>query len=93
MTSADKEQRARESLQRLGLEIADRWATSFQNRPTQQLVLQKIIEPIVQHILSTMFPWIVGTAIMFLVLLICTVVTCVIVLRSGWAATASRIIA
>jgi hypothetical protein len=82
----DKEKRARAALQQLGLQIADRWATSFQNRPTQQLILQKIIEPIVAHILNTMFPWIVGMAIVFLVLLVCTVVTCVIVLRSGWAA-------
>ncbi|NCY20960.1 hypothetical protein EBX31_03265 [bacterium] len=88
----EKEKRARASLERLGLEIADRWATSFHNRPTQQLVLQKIIEPIVQHILSTMFPWIVGTAIMFLVLLVCTVVTCVIVLRSGWTVSAAGVV-
>lgn len=79
----EKELRAKESLQKLGLEIADRWASGFQNRPTQQLVLQKIIDPIVKHVLQTMFPWMVGTAILFLVLLVCTVVTCVIVLRSS----------
>ena len=87
--NSEKETRARAALHRLGCQIAERWATSFQNRPTQQLVLQKIIEPIVGHILNTMFPWIVGMAIVFLVLLVCTVVTCVIVLRSGWAATAA----
>lgn len=78
-----KETRARAALQELGLEIADQWATGFQQRPTQQLVLQKIIEPAVSHILQTIFPWVVGVAVLFLVLLVCTVVTCVIVLRSG----------
>ena len=80
---SDHESRAKEALKKLGLEIADRWASGFQNRPTQQLILQKIIDPIVKHVLQTMFPWMVGTAILFLVLLVCTVVTCVIVLRTS----------
>jgi Flp pilus assembly protein TadB len=78
-----KEIRARNALHELGLEVADRWASGFQKRPTQQLILQKIIDPAVKHILQTIFPWIVGVAILFLLLLICTVVTCFIVLRSG----------
>jgi hypothetical protein len=78
-----KEERARIALHDLGLEIADRWVSGFEKRPTQQLVLQKIIDPIVRHILNSIFPWIVGVAICFLVLLLCTVITCVIVLRSG----------
>jgi len=77
-----KEERAKDALQKLGLEIADKWASGFQNRPTQQLILQKLIDPVVNHVLQTMFPWMVGSAILFLVLLVCTVVTCVIVLRS-----------
>jgi len=80
---ADKEAVARSALHDLGLEIADRWVTGFEKRPTQQLVLQKIIDPIVRHILNSIFPWIVGVAICFLVLLLCTVITCVIVLRSA----------
>lgn len=83
----DKEMRARQALQDLGLEIADRWASGFEKRPTQQLVLQKLIDPVVRHILNTIFPWVVGVAICFLILLICTVVTCVIVLRTPSAAT------
>ena len=86
---SDKELAARSALRELGLEIADRWVTSFEKRPTQQLVLQKIIDPIVRHILNSIFPWIVGVAICFLVLLLCTVVTCVIVLRSGPAFSAA----
>lgn len=78
-----KEERARTALHELGLEIADRWVSGFEKRPTQQLVLQKIIDPIVRHILNSIFPWIVGVAICFLVLLLCTVITCVIVLRTG----------
>ncbi len=78
-----KEKAARSALHDLGLEIADRWVSGFEKRPTQQLVLQKIIDPIVRHILNSIFPWIVGVAIFFLILLICTVVTCVIVLQSG----------
>ena len=78
----DKETRARAALQQLGLEIADRWASGFEKRPTQQLVLQKIVDPVVRHVLNTIFPWIVGVAVLFLVLLVCTVVTTVIVLRS-----------
>jgi hypothetical protein len=87
---AEKEERARAALQQLGLEIADRWASGFEKRPTQQLILQKIIEPAVRHVLNSIFPWIVGVAILFLVLLVCTVVTTYIVLRSGpvMAATA-----
>ena len=77
-----KEERAKEALQKLGLEIADKWASGFQNRPTQQLILQKLIDPVVNHVLQTMFPWMVGSAILFLVLLVCTVVTCVMVLRT-----------
>ncbi len=79
----EQETRARMALQELGLEIADRWASGFEKRPTQQLVLQKIIEPAVRHVLNSIFPWIVGVAILFLVLLVCTVVTTYIVLRSG----------
>lgn len=79
----EKEARASAALHDLGLEIADRWASGFEKRPTQQLVLQKIIDPAVKHILSSIFPWVVGVAILFLVLLVCTVLTCVIVLRSA----------
>jgi hypothetical protein len=84
-----KEAAARAALHDLGLEIADRWVSGFDKRPTQQLVLQKIIDPIVRHILNSIFPWIVGVAILFLVLLLCTVITCVIVLRSGPVGPAS----
>lgn len=79
---AQKEERSKDALQKLGLEVADKWASGFQNRPTQQLILQKLIDPVVNHVLQTMFPWMVGSAILFLVLLVCTVVTCVIVLRA-----------
>jgi hypothetical protein len=79
----EKEKRSLSALQELGLEIADRWASGIQKRPTQQLVLQKLIDPIVRHILNTIFPWVVGVAILFLVLLLCTVITCVIVLRQN----------
>lgn len=78
----DQDRRARAALQDLALTMADKWASSFENRPTQQIVLQKIIDPIVQHVLNTVFPWIVGAAILFLILLTCSVVTCVSVLRS-----------
>jgi hypothetical protein len=77
-----KEERAKEALHKLGLEVADKWASGFQNRPTQQLILQKLIDPVVNHVLQSMFPWMVGTAVLFLVLLVCTVVTCVMVLRT-----------
>ena len=82
-----KEARAKTALHDLGLEIADHWVNGFEKRPTQQLVLQKFIDPIVRHILNSIFPWIVGVAILFLVLLLCTVITCVIVLRSSPTAT------
>jgi hypothetical protein len=79
----DKEARARAALQDLGLEIADKWATGFQQRPTQQLLLQKIIDPAVRHILNSLFPWAIGGAVLFLILFVCTVVTCFIVIRAG----------
>ena len=82
MEARAKETKARAALQELGLEIAEHWVNGFEKRPTQQLVLQKFIDPIVRHILNSIFPWIVGVAILFLVLLLCTVITCVIVLRS-----------
>lgn len=78
-----KEATARVALHELGLNIAEHWVNGFEKRPTQQLVLQKFIDPIVRHILNSIFPWIVGVAILFLVLLLCTVITCVIVLRSS----------
>jgi len=76
-----KESKARKALHDLGLQFADKWASGFQDRPTQQLILQKIIDPAVKHILHSISPWIIGMAILFLVLLTCTVVTCFIVLR------------
>jgi hypothetical protein len=79
-----KESKARNALHRLGLELADRWVTNFEQRPTEQLVLQKFIDPIVRHILNSIFPWIVGVAILFLLLLFSTMVTCYIVIRSGY---------
>jgi hypothetical protein len=82
-TRETREARAKAALQTLGLDIAEHWVNGFEKRPTQQLVLQKFIDPIVRHILNSIFPWIVGVAILFLVLLLCTVITCVIVLRSS----------
>jgi hypothetical protein len=82
MAQSSREAEARSALRDLALELADQWASGFQERPTQQLVLQKIIDPAVRHILNSIFPWVVGGAILFLVLFICTVVTCFIVLRS-----------
>jgi hypothetical protein len=79
----ERERKARDALQELGLEIADRWASGFQNRPTQQLVLQKIIDPAVRHILSSIFPWVLGVGMLFFVVVICTVLTLVLVLRGG----------
>jgi hypothetical protein len=79
----ERERKARDALQELGLEIADRWASGFQNRPTQQLVLQKIIDPAVRHILSSIFPWVLGVGMLFFVMLICTVLTMVLVMRGG----------
>lgn len=81
--SDTKDSRARKALHELGLRLADQWASGFQDRPTQQLILQKIIDPAVKHILNSISPWIVGMAILFLVLIVCTVVTCVIVLRGA----------
>ena len=79
----EREEQARIALQEIGLEIADCWVSSIETRPTQQLVLQKMLDPIVRHILNSIFPWIIGVAILFMILLICTVVTCIIVLRSS----------
>jgi len=83
MDTAAREARARSALQELGLEIADKWASGFEERPTQQLVLQKLIDPIVRHVLNSMLPWIIGLGIFFLVLLVCTVATTYVVIRSG----------
>ena len=81
-TKEVKEVNARAALQDVALEIANHYVNGFEKRPTQQLVLQKFIDPIVRHILNSIFPWIVGVAILLLVLLLCTVITCVIVLRT-----------
>lgn len=83
-----KEEKSRKALHDLGLEIADKLITGLEKKPTHQLVLQKLLEPIVRHILNYIFPWVVGVAILFLVLLICTVITCVIVLRTPSSVTA-----
>jgi len=79
----DRESRAKAALHDVALQIADKWASGLEKRPTMQLVLQKLIDPVVHHILNSIFPWIVGTVIFFLILLVCTVVTCVIVLRGS----------
>jgi len=75
--------KARNALHDLAAELADSYATALEKRPTAQLALQKLINPVVMHILNTIFPWVVGVAVLFLILLICTVVTCFIVLRSA----------
>jgi len=49
-SGTDREEKARSALREIGLEIADRLATSIQTRPTHQLILQKILDPIVRHI-------------------------------------------
>jgi hypothetical protein len=87
----DKETRARAALQELGLEIADKWATGFQQRPTQQLLLQKIIDPAVRHVVNSLFPWVIGMAVLFLILFVCTVVTCFIVIRTGLLVPATAV--
>jgi hypothetical protein len=89
----ERDRRARDALQELGLEIADRWASGFQNRPTQQLVLQKIIDPAVRHILSSIFPWVLGVGMLFFVMLICTVLTMVLVMRGGGSSTLTAVAA
>ena len=78
----DKETKARKALHELGLRLADQWASGFQDKPTQQLILQKIIDPAVKHILQSISPWIIGMGVLFLVMITCTVITCIIVLRS-----------
>ena len=92
-TGEEKEVRARAALQELSLEIADKWATGFQQRPTQQLILQKIIDPAVRHVLNSIFPWVIGGAILFLILFVCTVVTCFIVIRTGLTVPATALMA
>lgn len=92
MSGQAKDEQARAALQEIGLEIADCWVSSIETRPTQQLVLQKMLDPIVRHILNSIFPWIIGVAILFMILLICTVVTCIIVLRSTGAVGLGEII-
>jgi hypothetical protein len=87
MDIAAKEARARSALQELGLEVANKWASEFETRPTQQLILQKLIDPVVRHVLNSMLPWIIGMSIFFLVLLVCTVVTTYMVIRSGGPTT------
>lgn len=82
-----REDRARSALRELSLEIADKWASDFEKRPTQQLVLQKLIDPVVRHVLNSMLPWIIGLGIFFLVLLVCTVATTYMVIRSGGPST------
>jgi hypothetical protein len=83
MDIAAKEERARSALHTLALDVADKWASDFNTRPTQQLVLQKLIDPVVRHVLNSMLPWIIGLGIFFLVLLVCTVATTYMVIRSG----------
>ena len=65
-TRETRETRAKAALKDLGLEIAEHWVNGFEKRPTQQLVLQKFIDPIVRHILNSIFPWVVGVAILLL---------------------------
>jgi hypothetical protein len=83
MEDKEKETKARKALHELGLRLADQWASGFQDKPTQQLILQKIIDPAVKHILQSISPWIIGMGILFLVMITCTVITCIIVLRGS----------
>lgn len=86
-----KETRARNALHKIGLDLADRWVSNLEKRPTEQLILQKFIDPMVMHILNSIFPWIVGVAILFLLLLLCTVITCAVVIRSGMPAVTATV--
>jgi len=79
----ERERVSRAALQELGAEIAARCADAVESKPSIQLSMQKLIDPVVRHILNTIFPWVLGVAVLFLIMVICTVITLVLVLRSG----------
>jgi hypothetical protein len=47
----------------------------------------------VRHILSSIFPWVLGVGMLFFVMLICTVLTMVLVMRGGSSAVGPLMVA
>jgi hypothetical protein len=66
----------------LASHIGEKILTVFRH-PENQSRLQSILDPIVSHIIQRVFPYILLSAILFLILFILTIGTFWIVVRSG----------
>lgn len=82
--SIDYQERDRyaEASQDLASHIGDKILTVLKH-PDNQIRLQSILDPIVNHIIQRVFPYILLSAILFLILFILSIGTFWIVMRSG----------
>lgn len=82
--SAEQPDRDRyaEASQDLASHIGDKILTVLKH-PDNQVRIQSILDPIVSHIIQRVFPYILLSAILFLILFILSIGTFWIVMRSG----------
>ncbi len=75
----------------LASHVGDKLLTILKH-PDNQVRIQSILDPIVSHIIQRVFPYILLSAILFLILFILSVGTFWIVMRSGTGSTGSGMV-
>ena len=87
LSGSDVESRDRfiEASTDIMLHLSDKVAALIR-KPIFQERIQSILDPIVNHVISRVFPYIILSAILFLIILLVTVSTFIIVVRSSLSA-------
>jgi hypothetical protein len=84
--------RYKEATEDIASHIGEKVLTVLRH-PDNQARLQSVFDPIVSHIIQRVFPYILLSAILFLILFILTIGTFWIVIRSGGIPVAAAITA
>jgi hypothetical protein len=81
-TEIDSRDRFIEASSDIMLHLSDKVVTLIR-KPVFQERIQSILDPIVNHVINRVFPYIILSSILFLILLLVTVSTFIIVVRSS----------
>ena len=92
MSSATQRDRYAEANVDLASHVGDKVLTVLRH-PDNQARLQSIFDPIISHIIQRVFPYILLSAILFLILLIMTIGTFWIVLKAKPVSATAALIA
>ena len=79
---SDERDRYQEATNDMASHIGDKIFATFRT-PENQQKLQSLLDPIVSHIISRVFPYILLSAILFLILFILTIGTFYMVMRTA----------